>query len=67
MAPSGRHKQSKGENLELLLATQSPNSEVTEEMMDPAAATKTNVSTGSDYEGCHLQESGMGKRLFCPI
>ena len=38
MAPSGRHMQSEGETLELLLTTHFPNSGVTQESVVPAAA-----------------------------
>ena len=38
MAPSGRRTQSKGETSELLLMTHFPNSGVTKELADPAAA-----------------------------
>jgi len=37
VAPSGRHIQSEGETLELLLTTHFPNSEVTQELAAPAA------------------------------
>jgi hypothetical protein len=38
VAPSGRRTQSERENLELLLTTHFPNSEVTQELAAPAAA-----------------------------
>ena len=38
MAPSGRSTQSEGETSELLLTTHFPNSGVTQELADPAAA-----------------------------
>jgi hypothetical protein len=38
VAPSGKHTHSKGNTLELLLATHFPNSVVTEDMTAPAAA-----------------------------
>jgi len=44
VAPSGRHTQSKAENLELLLITHFPNSEVTRELAAPAAALLTRRS-----------------------
>lgn len=41
VAPSGKHTQSEGNTLELLLATHFPNSEVTQDMAAPAAAHRT--------------------------
>jgi hypothetical protein len=38
VAPSGRHTQSEGETLELLLTVHFPNSDITQELAAPAAA-----------------------------
>ena len=59
VAPLGRHTQSKGETLELLLTTHFPNLEVTEKMAVPAAAHDARCC---DWWGavCHLQDSGLG-------
>jgi len=44
VAPSRRRSQSEGGTLELLLTAHFPNSEVTEEMADPAAARRAGCS-----------------------
>ena len=46
MAPPGRHTQSEGETLELLLTTHFPNSEVTQELAVPAAILLARCSDG---------------------
>ena len=44
VAPSRRRSQSEGETLEFLVTAHFPNSEVTEEMTDPAAARRAGCS-----------------------
>ena len=67
MAPAGGCTQSKGETLDLLLATHLPTPEVIEGSGTRCCPPHQTFGLAGGYKNCNLPESGMGERLIRSI